>query len=308
MPVGTIRPACVAHAPIIAMTAKTGSAPHPGHEQPNRYGNEHETHAPARRQCRPALHRSFRTCNRLQEGLAIITRHRRTQSIRRSVVGRDISCLPKDVSMHLIGDDRRTRRRFHVDTRNGQCGYRHDISMRLPLRRAWPTVPGLAKIGQRLERAHRHASRISRCTFPDRRFRRRDIDDFPMRPAEPPGRGIRIVQGDDDASGSRRNMCPRDARRDVVAAASKSVVHLSIRKLTIMVEIVDRYRKRISKSNCGHDCEKYRGADTRSQKSIKSHGAIPSQVRSDVSYDQIDTRDAVHATIVDADSRFALQT
>ncbi|CAB3966920.1 hypothetical protein BCO9919_02530 [Burkholderia cenocepacia] len=205
--------------------------------------------------------------------------------------------------MHLIGNDRRTRRRFHVDTRNGQRGHRHDISMRLALRRAWPTVPGFAKIRQRLERAHRHEPHIARCPFPNRRFRRRDVDDYPMRPAEPPGRGIRIVQRDDDASGASRNVCPRDARRDVVATASKSVVHLSIRELTVMIEIVNRYRQRISKRNCGHGCEKYRGADTRSQKNTQSHGGILREVRCDVSHDRIDTRYAVHATIVDADSR-----
>jgi len=55
-----------------------------------------------------------------------------------------------------------------------------------------------------------------------------------------------------------------------------------------MVETVNLDSKRISKSNCWHDCEKYRGANPRSQKETKSHGALLRQVQCDVSYDRID--------------------
>ena len=74
-----------------------------------------------------------------------------------------------------------------------------------------------------------------------------------------------------------------------------------------MVETVNLDSKRISKSNCWHGCEKYRGRDTPSQKDIKSHVALLGEIQCDVPYDRIDTL-KMYVTIVEADSRLEFQT
>ena len=204
--------------------------------------------------------------------------------------------------MHLIGNDRRTRRRFHVDMRNGQRGHRHDISMRLALRRAWPTVPGFAKIRQRLERAHRHEPHIARCPFPNRRFRRRDVDDYPMRPTEAPVGAsgsysvttMLLVPGGTCATRCEARRCRHGIQIRCTPEHSRTDRHDRDRQPLPSADQQTQLRARL---------RKYRGADTRSQKNTQSHGGILREVRCDVSHDRIDTRYAVHATIVDADSR-----
>ena len=191
----------------------------------------------------------------------------------RPVMPRHEARLSDDFSMHLISDQCRTRRRLDIDTRHRKRRYGDDVPVRFALRRARSAVSGLAEVRQGLDGARRQQLRISRRALFNRCLRRRNVDDFPMRPAKSSGRCVRVMDVDDDALCSGRDVRPRNTRRNVGAVTSETAIDLFIRELS-MVEVFDLYRKWFGGRDGRPDRQDGCRTEGCRQKCVEIHGAL----------------------------------
>lgn len=130
------------------------------------------------------------------------------RSLRRTVIARHVPRLADDFPVHLIGDERWTGPRVDIEVGHRQSRSRHDVSMGFALRRARSAISRGAEIGQRLDGTYWQQSGIARRALPNRCLRRLNVCHLPVRPAQTACGRIGVMDRDDDALRSGRNMRP----------------------------------------------------------------------------------------------------